>query len=601
MKMMKTVALLLLVVPSVVFGWWNNEWPSRKEIVLDTTSKGADFKVEMMEVPVLVRLHAGNFTAFYEVAEAGKDIRFVAGDDATPLKYHVEKIDTIDEMAFLWVKIPKLDANVDSAKIYMYYGNGNVPKGDDSGATFDVDQSLVLHFTDAAMLPQDSTAHANHAISSNVKKVNSSFISGGIALDGSNGILVPAKPSLQMLPEKGWTFSVWIKPEQSEGQVQLMRKGNDAGSISLQVNNGALLASYTNAQGIETAGTGIPLTAGQWQHISLTASADGMALYLNGTPTQSLPVAIAGIDGDLVIGTTGKSQKGYVGEMDEVRVSSAARTAEWIAAAHKIQGGEKLVHPMQAESGGSSGGNSYLGTILSNVSLDGWMVMFILGIMMVMSWFVIGLKAYTLSKMQMDNLEFMRAFRELDPMHAGALDVPSQEENHEFDGSPVLNTLFGTHERYELSNIYSVYHAGVHEVESRLGRSIGAASCLTPAAMRVVRASLDATMVRESQKLNSMMALLTIAISGGPFLGLLGTVLGVMITFAAIAVSGDVNIDAIAPGVSAALMTTVAGLIVAIPGLFGYNYLAIRIRDMIADMHVFADEFEAKMAEYHGI
>jgi biopolymer transport protein ExbB len=48
-------------------------------------------------------------------------------------------------------------------------------------------------------------------------------------------------------------------------------------------------------------------------------------------------------------------------------------------------------------------------------------------------------------------------------------------------------------------------------------------------------------------------------------------------------------------------MTTVAGLIVAIPALFGYNYLAIRIRDMIADMHVFADEFEAKMAEYHGI
>ena len=71
--------------------------------------------------------------------------------------------------------------------------------------------------------------------------------------------------------------------------------------------------------------------------------------------------------------------------------------------------------------------------------------------------------------------------------------------------------------------------------------------------------------------MNSQMVLLTIAISGGPFLGLLGTVMGVMITFAAIAASGDVNISAIAPGVAAALLTTVAGLVVAIPALFGYN------------------------------
>jgi biopolymer transport protein ExbB len=74
------------------------------------------------------------------------------------------------------------------------------------------------------------------------------------------------------------------------------------------------------------------------------------------------------------------------------------------------------------------------------------------------------------------------------------------------------------------------------------------------------------------------MVLLTIAISGGPFLGLLGTVVGVMITFAAIAAAGDVNVNSIAPGIAAALLATVAGLAVAIPALFGYNYLASRIK-----------------------
>src|SRR3546814_7192320 len=73
------------------------------------------------------------------------------------------------------------------------------------------------------------------------------------------------------------------------------------------------------------------------------------------------------------------------------------------------------------------------------------------------------------------------------------------------------------------------------------------------------------------------MVLLTIAISGGPFIGLLGTVLGVMITFASVAVAGEVNINAIAPGIAAALLATVAGLAVAIPALFGYNYLLSRV------------------------
>ena len=95
------------------------------------------------------------------------------------------------------------------------------------------------------------------------------------------------------------------------------------------------------------------------------------------------------------------------------------------------------------------------------------------------------------------------------------------------------------------------------------------------------------------------MVLLTIAISGGPFLGLLGTVVGVMITFAAIAAAGDVNVNAIAPGIAAALVATVAGLAVAIPSLFGYNYLLSRVKDATSDMHVFIDEFVAKMAEFY--
>jgi biopolymer transport protein ExbB len=93
------------------------------------------------------------------------------------------------------------------------------------------------------------------------------------------------------------------------------------------------------------------------------------------------------------------------------------------------------------------------------------------------------------------------------------------------------------------------------------------------------------------------MVLLTIAIAGGPFIGLLGTVIGVMVTFAAVAAAGDVNVNAIAPGIAAALAATVAGLGVAIPALFGYNYLLTRIRDVTADMRVFTDELVTRIGE----
>jgi biopolymer transport protein ExbB len=139
----------------------------------------------------------------------------------------------------------------------------------------------------------------------------------------------------------------------------------------------------------------------------------------------------------------------------------------------------------------------------------------------------------------------------------------------------------------------SVGAAAVREIE---GKSKG----IEGKSIEAIRAALDATMVREGQKLNSQMVLLTIAISGGPFIGLLGTVVGVMVTFAAIAATGDVNINAIAPGMAAALLATTAGLAVAIPSLFGYNYLGSIAKEISADMRVFTDEFIARVAEQYG-
>jgi biopolymer transport protein ExbB len=147
------------------------------------------------------------------------------------------------------------------------------------------------------------------------------------------------------------------------------------------------------------------------------------------------------------------------------------------------------------------------------------------------------------------------------------------------------------------SAIARIYREGAEEIRRR---SHNGSVVLYAEGVNVIRALMDATLIRESQKLSGNLVWLTIAISGGPFLGLLGTVVGVMITFAAIAAAGDVNINAIAPGISAALMATVAGLGVAIPALFGYNYILIRNRNISANMNVFVDEFITRVSELYS-
>jgi biopolymer transport protein ExbB/TolQ len=101
---------------------------------------------------------------------------------------------------------------------------------------------------------------------------------------------------------------------------------------------------------------------------------------------------------------------------------------------------------------------------------------------------------------------------------------------------------------------------------------------------------------QESLKLESGLIILAIAVSGAPFLGLLGTVWGVMQTFAGIATSTQgATLAAMAPGVSAALITTVAGLLVAIPSMFGYNWLVHNLRVLTVELDNFAQELVSKM------
>lgn len=577
------LALVCLFAANLAHAAWNADWKQRTRIGLNTAADGLPIAAELGSVPLLVRLHTGNFD-FVEAKADGTDLRFIAGDDKTPLKFHIEKFDGLNELALVWVQLPKLTPGAKNDFIWLYYGNPAAAAGDDAAGTYDAAQGLVYHFGEREGLPRDATANANHALRSTATPSGAGLIGGGLAFDGAGELALPATPSLKFGPN-GATVSLWIKPTDLT-DATIYAQGEGAAALRLSLRGGQLVAQA----GAVAATASTPLTAGTWQHVALVVK-DGLAIYLDGQPAAQAAGALPELVGEAVVG------KGFKGEIDELAVSTVARAPDWIKIAAQSQGpSQKLVAYGPAE-GGEEGdsGPSYLKILLSAVTLDGWIVIGLLMVMFVVSVYVMGAKAVFVKAAARDNDRFKSQFEKMLANIAAEGSGGGKRGGSGSDSGAAAN--------FRNAPLYRLYAAGAHELRGRFEvyTKAGRELLLSDQSINAIRATIDARLVREMQRLNSQMVLLTICIAGGPFLGLLGTVVGVMITFAAIAAAGDVNVNAIAPGIAAALVATVAGLAVAIPALFGYNYLTSKISELTSDMQVFIDEFVTRIAENHSV
>jgi biopolymer transport protein ExbB len=606
---MKRLAALIAVGATLIpltasaATWWNGDWKYRKEISLDLSAAGADVAGTPLDVPVLIRLSLANFSYFNDTKPDGSDFRVVAGDDKTPLKFHFEKYDVQNQMALLWVRVPQITGGSKIDKIFAYYGNADAPNAADAPGTYDAAQVLVLPLSESSGIPQDLTAYKNNPSASNAALTPASLIGGGAKFSGKETIIVPASASLRLLPNQGLTVSAWLRVEQAQ-KATVMVLADQGKFVELAIDGARMVARAALDGAPSTVTQPTDLSMNQWHHVALTIGGGKLTLYVDGLPTASAPVSLAEVGGTFRIGSA--DEKAFLtGDIDEVEMSKAVRTADWIKASARAQGMDAnlvVYGPDGQKEGGSQ--SSYFGTIAKNLTIDGWVVIGICMAMLAVSLLIMVFKAVFLSRVERANARFLQEFRRLsgDPT---VLDKPSasSEEQDLIAAAPSMAELAQDQNKYGASTLYRLYHHGVFELNKRIGGQTVSAQrvkTLSSQSMDAIRAAMDSSMTRLQQTLSSQMVLLTIAISGGPFLGLLGTVIGVMITFAAIALSGDVNVNAIAPGTAAALAATVAGLAVAIPSLFGYNWLNTRIKAITADNRVFVDEFVTRVAEQYS-
>ncbi len=597
--------IIILLVAAFATGtahaasWWNSEWTLRRKITLDTSATGAPIGEAIGTVPVLIRLTDGNFR--FSAAQAdGSDLRFVAEDDKTVLPYHIEKFDALLDEALVWVKVSDLKPSTKTS-IWLYYGNssGKAPKAEDAKATYDENTALVYHFNEHGQPANDFTMGGNNASNAGTPSEGAQ-IGPGLRLDGRTFVTLPDTSALAWNDGAPFTWSAWIKPT-AQPRAVIYSRGSNGRNFSIGIDNGVPFVEVAGA-GRRTA-PGVAVAAGSWHHLAVTSSGAQLTVYVDGELYSSLSVPTPAIAGPAALGGDPSAGTAFIGELDELEISRVERPPGAIKFAANSQGGDvtgKLLvfgEDEQHTSWLSALKTGYIGVIVGSLSADGWAVIGILAIMSVISWYVMIRKAAYLNRVGKGNVQFLENWSHV-ANDLSVLDAEDAEHAKSLGG----RSGGAGQQAMRSAPLYHIYHIGVEEIRHRLavGGQTDGAKVLSARSIQAIRASIDGGLVREMQKLNAQMVLLTIAISGGPFLGLLGTVVGVMITFAAVAQAGDVNVNAIAPGIAAALLATVAGLGVAIPALFGYNYLLTRIKSASNDMHVFIDEFISKLAEFYS-
>ncbi len=233
---------------------------------------------------------------------------------------------------------------------------------------------------------------------------------------------------------------------------------------------------------------------------------------------------------------------------------------------------------------------------LEKATIEGKITVGLLAVVSLFSWTVMIKKARQLYLAQKAGKKFFEAYRATrDPLE-----------------------LFNKKSDFTDAPAFEVYAAGAEELAYHLknnpvtvrakAKSSGDAASghtdhlakstvtkVSGSAFESVRVVLDRSVGQQALSLEKGMIILSTAVAGGPFIGLLGTVWGVMETFSGIAIAKAASLTAMAPGVAGALIATVVGLFVAIPAMFAYNYMITSIRAITQELDNFNSELSTSM------
>jgi hypothetical protein len=328
--------------------WYNNSWSYRKLVTVDhnkvntatgTTTPLTNFPVEFSVTdPDLKYQSFGGSVA----SSTGADILFTSSDGVTALNYEIESYASSTGIIIAWVKVPSLSSTSDT-QFYIYFGNANAPANTsgNSQGTWDINYKTVWHFPNGTTLTtNDSTSNANNGTNNGASVANGK-LGGGASLNGSSNYILGS--STLNIPVS--TISVWANIQVAPSGVVIVAgfaQGNGSGTydhdIELNGNSQPIYYIYDGAPKSTSLSTAVG--TGTWAYLVGVNDGVNSYMYLNGVLVGSVASvnAYTGYSGANVIAGGSTSGLGYIQEkLDEMRVSNAARTADWIATEYNNQ------------------------------------------------------------------------------------------------------------------------------------------------------------------------------------------------------------------------------------------------------------------------
>jgi hypothetical protein len=345
-----------------------SSWLYTSRLRLNTTASGANVSGAVLDFPVLVRLSQANFD-FNQANADGSDLRFSKDEivgHATELPFQIERWDKPNKLAEIWVKVPKILGNNNTQAIKMYWGNSATLPTPPTDPVFSSSNGFAgaWHLGEnpgsTAGGYKDATPAGNNGTGVGGTSNATGLSANGVNFNGSQSITIPnvaTAPPSTLHPTGNLSVEVWVNAT-AQGQYKRMvskafsSAANPWDEYDVQFSGNS--NTFAFVLGMGTAQNSVVSTSatstGQWYHVVGTYDQSTMKIYVNGvlenTKTQT------GTISDYLQGITfGKYQNDNVsnfnGKIDEVRISTDARNADWVKLSYMNQrSDQKLVEKL---------------------------------------------------------------------------------------------------------------------------------------------------------------------------------------------------------------------------------------------------------------
>jgi cellulose synthase/poly-beta-1,6-N-acetylglucosamine synthase-like glycosyltransferase/CheY-like chemotaxis protein len=348
--------------------WYDSDWDCRKKITINASQVPGD----LTNFPVLVNLSSDSDLAAGAQGD-GDDILFTTSDGTTKVSHEIEYFNNSTGALQAWVELPNVSGS-NNTDFYMYYCNSGASNQEAVANTWDNGFVSVQHLAESTGTQTDSTGRGNTGTLHGTTSFDSgSKIDGGRDFDGSSGYISMSNSAdiNSSGPYTDREISLWFNADTTSGRQVLFEEGAATRGFNIYIDSGYLYVGGWNTPVGESNWSGTwhstSISADTWYHVTLmltggtsTVQADVFKGYLNGSQygsgngsqlwnhTGDIRVARSGAGSKYHDGNSNSAYY-YDGTIDELRISNATRSANWIAASYNNQNNPGAFYTLDSE------------------------------------------------------------------------------------------------------------------------------------------------------------------------------------------------------------------------------------------------------------